>query len=300
MAIKRKEITIRFTLSSNPGEAPQTFGPGGSNTVELKGLRSSVRISKVGTPASAVMSMQVWGMRLELMNKLATLGMVYKQIRPNVVTVLAGEEGSPPSVAFIGTIVQAWTDFSHMPDVPFHVEAQTLGYSAVAPAEPSSFEGSVDVVETLKNFASKMELKFENSNNLTGIKVSRSYLWGSMRDQVGVLANAAGIAWCVDDGTLAIWPQGKYRKVAVPEISPENGLVGYPGFTAYGITLKTLYNPALVFQGNIKLKTSLAPANIDGEWTVFGLDHALDALVPHGEWFTTVTCYNPNFPRAVN
>ena len=128
-ALTRKLIQVSFTLgaelASGLPAGPQSFGPDGSDTVTLNELRVAAVVTKAGTPSAATLTMQVYGMKLETMNKLATLGLVQQQIRRNTVTVLAGEEGAPLAQIFKGTIMQAWADFANMPEVAFHVEAQT-------------------------------------------------------------------------------------------------------------------------------------------------------------------------------
>lgn len=301
MAFVRRQITLRFQLgqqSTGGTTLPkQTFGPDGSDVVTLEGLRVSAVISKAGTPSGATLTMQVYGMRLELMNKLATLGMVYSQIRRNVVTVLAGDEGAVPAVAFTGTILQAWIDFTAMPDVAFHVEAQTLGAESVIPADPTSIQGSADVAQLMKGFADKMGLSFEN--NGIDAKIPNPYFYGSLVAQAAAVANAAGINWFVDNDVLAIWKKGKSRSGTVPLISPQTGMVGYPGFTAYGITIKTVFNADIRFQADVKVESSLegvARLNANGIWTVYNIDHEIESIVPEGRWFTSLICYNKNFP----
>ena len=76
-------------------------------------------------------------------------------------------------------------------------------------------------------------------------------------------------------------------------------LSGKNPFTAYGLLLKILFNPSLRFGASIKVQSSLKPANAAGTWTIYTLDHDIEAMVPHGRWFTSLICYNPNFPRQV-
>lgn len=298
---RRIEVTFQLGQVTLSGEAAgsNTFADG-SDTVTLRGLRTSAVITKAGTPAASTLAMQIYGMRLDTMNKLATLGLVYTQIKRNVVTVKAGDEGSTLAVAFRGTVMQAWIDFGSMPQVALHVEAQTLGAESVLPAETTSIKGSADVAQLMKGFADKMGLTFENS----GIKarIANPYFYGSVAQQAAACATAAGINWFVDNGVLAIWPRGESREGTVPLISPETGLVGYPGFTAYGISLRTIFNPNAKFNGDIKVQSSLegvAKLNTTGIWTIYNIDHEIESQVPGGKWFTSLTCYNKKYPRAV-
>lgn len=307
MPLIRRLINVRFqlgqtSLAGDPAGA-QSFGPGGSDVVTVSGLRVSANITKAGTTGGALLSMQIFGMRLDLMNKLATLGMVYAQIRRNTVTVLAGDEGSPLATAFIGTIQQAWIDFTNAPEVAFHVEAQTSAAEAVITPDPAftSIQGGADVVQLMKSFADQMHLNFEN-NGISGLKISYPYLYGPIVAQAQAVAHAAGINWFVDNGVLAIWKRGSSRGGTIPLINPRTGLVGYPSFTSYGIMLKTLFNNDIKFNGRIKVESSLegvTQLNPTGEWAVYNIDHQIESQMPHGNWFTTLTCYNPQFPSQL-
>lgn len=303
MTFIRREIDIRFqlgqtTAGGQPTPTRQQFGPDGSDVVELKGLRVSANIVKSGTPSGSTANLRIYGMKLDTMNKLATLGMVYNQMKRNVVTVLAGDLGANKSIVFVGSITQAWIDFGGMPDVAFHVEALSQGDENVTTTGPTSVKDSVDVAQQMKSFADKMGLTFENSG--VDARLPPSYFYGSLPAQAAACARAAGINYFVDNKVLAIWKQGKSRAGTVPLINVQTGLVGYPSFTAWGIMLKTLFNPDVRFQADIKLETSLTSLttlNADGIWTVYYIDHQIEAQVPNGGWFTTLGCYNKKFPQ---
>jgi hypothetical protein len=306
MALTRKLIQVSFTLgtqlASGVTAGPQSFGPDGSDTVTLKELRVIASVKNAGQPSQSTLTMQVYGMKLETMNKLATLGLVQQQIRRNFVTVLAGEEGSPLSQIFKGTILQAWADFQNMPEVAFHVEAQVGAFEQVVAATPISINGSADVVELMKGLASQMGLSFEN-NGISNNKIASPYLYGAPIEQASMVARAAGINWFIDGDVLAIWPRNGSRGGTIPLVSPDTGLVGYPNFTSYGIALKTLFNPQIRANAEIKVETSLenvATLNGNGIWTVYSLDHELESISPHGgRWFSNMLCYNKKFPPAV-
>jgi hypothetical protein len=140
-----------------------------------------------------------------------------------------------------------------------------------------------------------MGLAFENSG-VTG-KLSNPYFPGSARSQAQACARAAGISMIIDNGKLAIWPKNGSRNGAVPLISPQTGMIGYPSYTALGIMLKTLFNPSIGFGGKIKVQSELPAAC--GEWAVYSLDHDLEAMMPNGRWFSTVMAYNPKYPTPI-
>ena len=61
-------------------------------------------------------------------------------------------------------------------------------------------------------------------------------------------------------------------------------MVGYPTFTGNGLSLRTVFTPAAVIGGKVKVESELTPAN--GEWPVTVVHHELESLTPNGAWFT--------------
>jgi hypothetical protein len=289
MAFVQRLIDVTFTLGQG------SFAESGTNTVKLSGLRISSRCVKAGGPSMGTMQMQIYGMTLSLMNKLSTLGMMIQLIPRNVVTVEAGDAISGMGTVFIGTITNAWADFQSAPDVAFFLEAHTGLIEAVGLVPPSSYKGAASVPVIMSSLATLMGLAFEN-NGVTAV-LANPYLSGSARSQVKACAEAAGINWVIDNGILAIWPKNGARGGEIPLISPDTGLVGYPAYTAQGLSLKTIFNPSVGFGSKIEVKSDLTPAC--GIWSVYSLNHDLDSQVPRGSWFSTIGAYNPNFAPPV-
>ena len=300
MAFVERLLTFKFELAtqqtSQAGKAaPATF-PNGSNTVTLSGLRATAKIIKAGTPSLAEAQVQIWGVPLALMKQLATLGMVFQLIPRNILTVQAGDSASGLSTIFVGTIYQAWGAFDGQPEVPFQVQAHTLGTESVAPAQPASFTGRADVASFMKSIADQMKCTFEPN----GIEKSLSspYFYGSLRSQADQCAAHAGINWFVDDTTLAIWPKGKTRGGDIPMIAPppDGDMVGYPSFVAFGIRVKTMFNKSIRFGARFQIKSSIIPAN-GKTWGVLNLAHDLSTQMPDGDWYTMIGAWDTGYPQ---
>ncbi len=294
MSYVRRLIDVRFTLAPRNGQ-PSKFKGTDSNTVTLKGLRVSARIVKAGGATKSTASISVYGMLKSRMDQLSTLGLQIQLVPRDTVTILAGDEDGGMFVAFEGTITQAFADMQQSPEVPFRVEAHTGLAEDVISAPPTSFKGGVDVATVMEYLAKQMNFVFEN--NGVSVTLSNPYFSGSYRSQALAAAQAAGIDWIIDNGILAIWPKNTSRKSKVIVVSSRTGMMSYPSYTAQGIQVSTLYNPAIQFGGKIKIESSLEQAN--GEWAVFTIDHNLESRVPGGRWHSTLGCYNPAFPPPV-
>lgn len=278
MAFIERLINVTFVL----GE--KTFGDTGSNQVKLTGLRVGAKISRAGGPAMSTAAIDVYGMTLDKMNQLSTLGLIATTQRRNTVMVEAGDSNGMATV-FVGTITNAWPDFAGVPDVPFRVEAHTGLIDAVAPTEPKSFPQPTDAGTILAGIATLMGVPFEN--NGVSVILPPTYLSGSLRNQALAVVQAAGITWNgIEDGTLAIWNPGTARGGEAPLISKDTGLRGYPSFTSNGIALETLFNPAIGFGKKIVVQSSLPAAC--GTWAVYDLNHDLSSITHDGPWFSNL------------
>lgn len=285
MPLLRRLLNLTFTL----GEG--SFGESGANTIKVSQLRASAKILKAGGPSMGTAQLMIYGMTLDVMNKLSTLGMVPTLVRRNTVLVEAGDDVNGMGTVFLGTITNAYADFKGAPDVPFMVEAHTGLIESVATAQPTSFQGRTNVATAMSGFASKMQLSFEN--NGVDATLPASYFSGSYRDQMIACALAAGIQQVIDNGKLAIWKAGSSRGGQIPDINPQSGMIGYPSYSSIGIQLKSVFNPNVGFGGRIKVTSDLKPAC--GEWIVYRLEYSLDSLVPGGKWEATIDAAPPGY-----
>lgn len=282
--LTRRKIELSFAL----GEG--NFGQDGQNEVKLTGYRTSASITKSGGASLSEMQLRVWGLPLDVMQKLTVLNkLAYAEERRNVVTVTAGDDKTGMGVVFVGTIKEAWADASNAPDVSFVVSAFTGGVDAIRPVPPTSYNGSVTVETIMGSIAAQMDPPRTLENGGVQVTLDSQYLPGTLRDQAVKVAQIAQCNLLIDDTVLAIWPKGKARGGQTLKVSAETGLVGYPQFTQNGIAFSLLFNPSLAFGQQISMKSVLEAAN--GAWVIGAVQHSLDAELPGGQWFTRVECY---------
>lgn len=142
------------------------------------------------------------------------------------------------------------------------------------------------MVTIMSGLAASAGFNFEN-NGVSGIVLHDPYFPGTAYDQIRRCAEAAGIAWSVDDGVLVICPPDGNRG-GVVSITPANGMVGYPSTFRGGIALTCLYNGLIKMLGVVDVTTSNTPAQ--GKWMVNQISHALESETPDGAWFTSIQC----------
>jgi hypothetical protein len=297
MSFTQKRIDVTFTLApvtdaAGKVTAQPTFAGSDTNSVTLTGFRTSVQITKAGGASQGEAQLRVYGMSLSLMNQLSTLGQTPVKIGKNEIAISAGDDNGV-AVVFKGTISQAYTDLGGAPEGMFQVSAFAGLFESMLTIPPSCFRGPVSAALILQGLATQMGVSaFEN--NGVNVMLPETSLNGSALTQVKAVVKAANIEWILDGGTLAIWPKGGFRAGAVPLISPENGMVGYPFPSGQGLLgLKTLFNPQINFGAQVDVKSSITPAN--GRWTVVRIEHEIEAEMPGGQWFTTILGTPPGY-----
>lgn len=304
---------LNYSISLAQGNAntpqPSSFsesqGSQSPGLLNLAGYRSRVRITNAFAPAGSTADISIWGLSQSIMNQLATLGVINASVAKNSILVTAGaasgDDASSANAAtatgagfqtiFGGSIWFSFGDYGNMPDVPFRITAHAGLFNAVQSVPPTSIQGSASVVDVMQNFANQLGIAFEN-NNVSGT-LTNPYFPGTLLQQIYQCAQHGYFnAQIVDGGTkLAIWPLGGARtsQSKIPLISANTGMIGYPSFNGSGwLVVKMIYNPDVLFNGQIQVQSSVTQAN--KTWVVKKLNLALDSLLPDGEWAATAEC----------
>ena len=281
MAYVRRKIDLTITLGTGD------FGDGRGNTVECTGLRVSASIAKTTLPAADQAEIRVWGLTGDLMNRISTLGKPIARFRTNTITVKAGDE-SGMSQVFFGYIMEAYNDFADQPNASLNFTCLGAAVDAAKPVPALSFKGNVDVATVAAQIAASMGKNLKN-DGVTGIHLNNPYYPGTALAQLNALVAATGInADPNDQAVLEIWPRDTARPGAIPYVSPDTGLIGYPQYCDLGIAVRTLYQPGFLMGGQFELKTSIDPAN--GKWAILNrLTYELESETPGGKWEVYMT-----------
>lgn len=280
-------VQRRIDLTIQLGQG--TFGQSGFNTVTLTGLRISASIDKSGSPGFSSAQLRIYGMTLDLMNQLSTLGKPKLYDRQNTISVSAGDTASGMAVVYSGIIIEAWGDFNAAPDVSFNITSVFGKLDAMKPVPALSYPGPTDAAVILSGIATQLGYSFEN--NGVSVILSAPYFPGTAREQAIACGKQAGIYVFFDDTsrTLAIWPPNGSRGGAIPLISAQNGMVGYPAYAGTDVIVRTLYNPNIVFGRKMQVQSIIQPAC--GYWIINKVTHSLESEMPDGQWFTQAQGY---------
>lgn len=264
-----------------------------TQTLTLTGYRMSAVVQHAGGVSSGQLFLTIWGLAKDVMLNLSTFGMKLNIVTKNSITLEAGDDQAGMAAAFIGQIMTAEADFNAQPEVALHIVAHCVLTQAVAPAKATSFRGSVGVDVIMSGFATQMGLRFENSG--VNVTLRNPAFSGSANDQMRACAQHANVNAVVVDGVLAIWPRFGSRNGSVPLISPKTGMIGYPTFSALGVSVKSIFNRSVGIGQQVKIESEITAAC--GTFTVFNLTYELDCEMPDaGKWFTNMDTYNPKVP----
>ncbi|RYY79924.1 MAG: hypothetical protein EOO69_04465 [Moraxellaceae bacterium] len=276
---KKIEIELRLTNTT-------TFaGQGDNNTLTFRNLRIVADIQLVGSLSEGSKArVKIYGMRQEDMNALSMLTWKSQTVYKNVMIVRAGDDDGMSKI-FGGQILNAWADYSATPEVCMVIDAKPGYFERIQEANASSYPGDVDVAIIMADLASKMGYQFENRG--VNLKLSTPYFSGTLMCQAETLARQADINVLVEDDRIVITPKNMpIEDGQIPLISAASGMVGYPAFYKNGISVKTLFNPAIRFMHKIKVQSDIPIAN--GEWFVYCLRYQLESEKPNGAWFCEV------------
>ena len=286
MSYAKRSIRLTFQLGTGDfGEASQT-------TVVIEGLRVLVNIVKTGSAALGTAQLRVYGLTPNILNKLTAIYQVPQFLRQNTVTIEAGYQGGNYSVVFIGGIILARADLNKQPETVLEITAQAGLIWHVSPAQHASYPGAVTIDTILGDIVTQMNATQPANQQITYYNAGVTASWdtisldGSLRDQILQVIQAAGCDWNgLDKNKLAITPKNgnvQPSDAKPPIVSPATGLIGYPAYSNIGIMIRTVFNPNILFLGQITIQSSLKQAN--DTWTVFGLSYILESEVPDGKW----------------
>ncbi len=304
-----KDLKFIFTLGS--WMTPFTTPGGTANTITMQGLRASISIESPGGPDVGTMNASIYGLSESHLNQLtslqwktAILGSTSQEFSAYTVQVYA-IDGSQETLLYNGQVLNAWGDFSGMPQTCLAIQAYPAGaYSAlVNSANPISISSNTTVGTVMSQLAQAMGYSFQNASSdgsIVNQAVTKgSYFGSTAMEQARSMMDAYRFWMYIDattnPPTLAIVPWGKARNsvVVVPLISPQTGLIGYPLLNSSGVSFDCLYNPNLLLGGQVKIQSSIPQAN--DVWTIISLSHQLASQFPGGPWQSSVGAISGDF-----
>lgn len=259
----------------------------GKNQMTVEGLRTGCIINYGNGSIMPTAEITIYNLAMDKVEKLMRVRWQDMRSLMNIVRVEAGNQGEELALVFEGNITFAHPVMQGAPNIALKIQSQAAQWEAMKPITPSSFEGLQSVVTMIETIAKEMKYIFENNDVSPDLKLENMTVTGTGTDKIRTICAAAGIDVYIEQGLIAITPQGEPRKIKIPVISPNTGLIGYPTPTMQGVDFRCMYDPMVKFGGIVKIKDSQLKV-CNGEWRAFGVSLNLESEVPSGNWHIDV------------
>lgn len=233
----------------------------------------NVKVDKKGSPDLPEGEVTIKGLSLETMEQLTSLTFLKNARQNNILVIEAGYTEDTIAQIYRGEITSAKADFNSAPDIEFVISSKSGSYPSVIPQSPISVKGQQPAIEVIQQLASQIGYNVENNGITTSI--SNTYIQGSPIQKIKTIANAINADLIIDDNTIVVTPRGQPRRNGItPELSKDNGLIGYPTFTDEGLQVVCFFNPELQIGGTIRIDTIVPKAK--GTWKITEFSHELE------------------------
>lgn len=281
MAFNRKVIKITLVL----GDKKASFTSDNKNKLSATGLRISAEITNGNGAPSPSARVRVYGLPMEAMDKLFRIKWRDATALKNSITIEAGDQGDELVTVFKGGITFAYPDLAEAPNVSLVITAQTAVLETMESTAAESYEGSQEVVNIMGNICKRIGYTFED--NGVSKKLDNVYLCNSDIKKIQWLAENADLDLYIENNHIAVTNKGQPRKIKIPVITPDTGLIGYPTPTMQGIQFQCFYDPLIRFGGLVRIKDSLIDV-CNGDWLIYGVRAMLETESDSARWFMDV------------
>jgi hypothetical protein len=270
---------LKFEITLEAGK----FGSSENNQIIIKDKRAFVQIVNAGGSSLGQSKVKIFGVTQNDMNSISMLRGLNAARYQNSINIYA-IDNNVEVLIFKGTIINAWADYTQMPDVFLSIDSINSFVNKIIPVPPRSYKGQIDVATVIQQIAESIGLHFEN--NGVSVILNDVYLPNTAMEQINTIVQMANIDIYRDVDGIAICPKNVSRGGIAAIISKETGLIGYPTFDSVGVNFSMVFNPIIQFGGKIDVRSDLHQAN--GLWTVTSVNHDLTSEMPNGSWMTTI------------
>lgn len=285
MTYQKRRLKFQFKLSSG------AFDENGNDTLTIDNIKASVNVGGYGGVSGTVLNAEVYGLGLERMAMLSFKGIQYERTIQNMMKVWANDE-----LIFTGSIGSCYTDLGRMPDAPLIIQATSTGYDQSVPVKDFHVQGDAKVADIISSIAKIIGYQAVIGDSVNDVEADPFYT-GNYIEQITACARAHNLNWDFRNGTIYVWKEGDTIDKTVPLVSAKSGLIGYPIFNGWGVTITTMFSSLLVRGRNLQLQTDLP--NASGLYGINNSQYILSTWQEGGPWFTQcgLTMYPYGLPN---
>jgi hypothetical protein len=275
--IGTRYMTIKLILDEGVYPSSMQGGTGSNVKIitcnsDVNSLTAEVTITKATGFMDCSAYVTIYGLTIDDINAFSRHNVSYaSQIPANRIEIYAGYEvddaGIPP-FAYSGQIRRAGANLND-PSRPFVIVSQ-VGITNQNTISPStSFAGTVSLNTMFESMAKQVNppLVYQGYN-INGTALNPNY-YGGIGEQIKQAAADHGCTTRIDGDKLYVTKVGQPFSDLVYDISAQNGMLGYPAVTEFGIDVRCRYTPAINFGQKIHVTSQLLIAN--GDWYINGM-----------------------------
>lgn len=271
MTYKKRTLKFQFKLEKG------AFNDKGDNILTIDNIKANLHVGGYGGTSGTVMNAEVFGLSLEKMALLSFKGIQYESTTQNMMKVWANEE-----LIFTGSIGSCYIDLGRMPDAPLIIQATSTFYDQSIETKDFSVKGDVKVSDIITAIAKSMGYAVVINSSINQVEKDPVY-HGNLYQQLTDCLRAHDLTWDIRNGVIFVWKSGTTIDEVMPLVSSENGLIGYPIFNGFGVSITTSFSSLLVRGRNLKLETDLP--NASGVYGINDVAYILSSWQEGGSWY---------------
>lgn len=266
-----------------------------SNVLVIQNAKVKCNIVMAGAASLPIGRFVIWGLSKSVIDKLTVYQWNYSQYTNALIEVYAND-----SLVYSGTFLDAYADYSKMPDVPFIISATYSILDNLKNVPAISFGTAVKVTDMAQSICNLMDSKPKVTNGLRKIDDNKQEIpiptltdavfWGSPLTMLWKLRTDANINISLrpreKDVLLTYIGDYDSNQIDVPLITSETGLVGSPIRKTQTIwSLRVLYHPVYTPEGLVRIQSKLVPNSGDFYAVIYSMIFNLESQTPNGQWF---------------
>ncbi|EOV0997668.1 hypothetical protein ACOGYE_001953 [Edwardsiella piscicida] len=276
-----KQHSLRFEFTNHAG----AFDSTGNNKISISNVKALVSLNAVIGMTGSSAEISIYGLGLELLGSLSgkAQGLLDPLEQKISVSIFADD-----SHAFSGVMTSSVANMNSAPDSCLMISAAANAELQNMTSRPFSAKDPQKLTDVITSICSAAGYN-ATFQKMEGMTTSGSpYFEGSVFDQLHRICTDYGIGMLVSPpDNIEFWPSQDSREGAVPYISKEYGLIGYPIFSSGGIMFQTQYSSLLSIGRPIDIETDLPHAS--GRYKLTTAKHELSSWVPGGPWHSVCT-----------
>lgn len=258
-ALKKRVLEAQITL-----DPKLSFGSG-ANRVVITDAAMEFEITKDGMDSLDSVKAVFYNLSEETMHTLTSLTYKAFAIYSNQMVLLAGYD-DVKAVVFKGIISRGIARYGNDRVLTLEGMASYGSYKAYVP--PKAYNGSAKIQDLMAEICSQEKIEFKDVKTPARF-VNDQILTGSNIERLFRLAKAANFIYALSDNVFTITDKIQTGSDRYVEISPDNGLLGWPEIDDMGIKFRCLFNPSLQNGVFVKLKSGVRWAN--AIWRIYAM-----------------------------